>query len=247
MAKLHQILAVESGVRTQSQKDLTEAHHGLKKEGMLSGQYKEYQPLKEDGLKFPSERKSLEVRVPDVLRRTFEILNKSFDVVATRDWANCGALADVVLEDGTVLLKNAPAPYLLWLEKQLADVHTFVCGLPTLPADTEWVWDTDQSCYRNKHEIKTAKTEKIEYSLVLIPPTKEHPGQAAAKVRDEITGYWTTYKYSGAIPIPTVKEMKDRAEALLKAVKMAREKANQVEAPDQKVGAPLLAYIFGKV
>lgn len=244
MAKLHQILAIETGIRQQSQKDLTQAHHGLKKAELLTGTFREYQSLKDDGVKLPSERKSLSVRVPDVIAQTKEILRKSFDIVAVRDWANCGARSDVTLPDGTVILKNAPAPYLLWLEKQLADLHTFVCGLPTLPADMEWEWDANQNCYKNRYEVRTAKTEKVQEPLVLYPATPEHPAQTQMITRDVIAGYWTTTTYSGALPLPKVKELKERAETLLQAVKVARERANQAECEDLKVGAPLLNYIF---
>lgn len=245
MAKLHQILAIETGIRTQAEKDKTAAHHGLKKEGMLAGIFREYQPLREDGLKLPPERTALQVRVPDVIRSTVDILNKAFDITAVRDFANMNARADVVTEDGKTLLKDAPATYLLWLEKQLTDIHTFVCGLPTLPADTEWDWDANQKCFRNKHDITTARTEKVEESLVLLAPTKEHPGQATKIVKDVISGYWKTTKYSGALPVPKVGVLKERVESLLRSVKLAREKANQVEVEDKKVGPPILQYIFG--
>lgn len=245
--KLHQILAVESGIRNQTQKDLTELHQKLQKAELLEGLYHEYQPAKEDGEKFPAERKSLQVRVPDVIKDTIAILEKQFDITAVRDFANTAARADVVLENGTVLLKDAPAPYLLWLEHKMDDLHTFVCKMPTLPADIEWDWDKNQNCWKNRHEIKTVKTAKIEYALTLVAPTKEHPGQAVPKVRDENVGHWTKTRYSGAIPVPDQKAMKDRVEALQKAVKVAREKANQVEIKDDlKVGGPLLQFVFGK-
>lgn len=40
-----------------------------------------------------------------------------FDVVATQDFANCQAKADVMVE-GRVLIKDAPVTHLLFLEKQ---------------------------------------------------------------------------------------------------------------------------------
>jgi hypothetical protein len=246
MAKLHQILAVEAGVRNQAQKDLTEAHHGLQKTEMLQGIYREYQPAAEGGDKLPSERKLLQARVPEVIRETVAILEKTFDVTATRDFANIEATADVVVE-GKVVIKGAPTTYLLWLEKRLDDLHTFVCKLPTLPADTEWVWDEHQNCYRNKHEIKTQRTAKIAYPLVLAPATKEHPAQVVKETRDEIVGWWTTILYSGALPVQDVKAMKERVEELQKAVKYAREKANEAEVKDVKVGGAILKYVFGKL
>lgn len=244
MPKLHQILAVENGIRNQTQKDLTVAHHGLQKEAMLQGLFREYLPLKEDGEKLPPERTHLQARASDIIQETMEKLKKSYDLIATRDFANTQAKADVVVND-LVFIKDAPTPFLLWLEDRLEDIHTFVTKLPTLPADTEWDWDENQNCYRNRHEIKTARTNKIAYPLVLLEPTKEHPGQAVEKSRDEIVGYWTTHKYSGALPVKEVKEMKERVEELQKAVKFAREKANDIEVTEKKFAETVLKYIFG--
>jgi len=245
VTKLHQILAVENGIRTQVQTDLTAAHHGLQKADLIIGIYRDYQPVKEDGEKLPPERQLLQTRVPEVIKASVEIWEKTFNITATRDFTNTAAKADVVLEDGTPLMKAVPTTYLLWLEKKLEDLHTFVVKLPTLPADTEWVWDPTQMCYKNKMEIKTVKTAKIAYPLVLTEATKEHPAQVIEKARDEIVGHWTTIKYSGAITVKDAKAMKGRVEALQKAVKFAREKANETEVTDQKVGGPLLKYVFG--
>lgn len=49
MPKLHQILAVETAARAQTQKDLTKIYHGVDKPDMLTGQFNEYQPSKEIG------------------------------------------------------------------------------------------------------------------------------------------------------------------------------------------------------
>lgn len=246
MTKLHQILAVESGVRKQTQADLTAAHHGLQHAAMLEGVERTYQPIKDDGETMAPEKKLLQTKLPDVIRETKNILEKMFDVTAIRDYANVSAVADVVI-DGVTLISQAPAPYLLFLESKLDDLHTFVAKLPTLPADTAWDWDASQNCYRNRDLIKTVKTAKIEYSLVLLEPTKEHPGQAVPKVRDENVGWWTTTKYSGALPVPEVKAMKERVEKLQKAVKIAREKANEVDVNDDlKIGGGLLNFVFGK-
>lgn len=243
MAKLHQILAVESDVRNQAQKDLTTAHHGLQKAEMLLGQQRKYQPKSEDGEKLPAEGNLLQTRVPRVIQETANILTRMFDVTATRDYGNMDAKADVVV-DGVTLVKDAPAPYLLWLEKKLADVHTFVCKLPTLPADTEWEWDSNQMCYRNANEIKTHRTTKIEDFKVIVPATEQHPAQIAKIVKDEVSGYWTTLKYSGAVKVEEVAAMKERVELLMKEVKYAREKANQVEVTDMKLGAGVMKFIF---
>lgn len=244
MAKLHQILAVEADVRSQTQKDLTVAHQGLQKPEMLAGQNRQYQPSKEDGERLPPEGELLRTRVPAVLQETAKTLTKMFDVVATRDFGNMDARADLVV-NGVTLLKDAPAVYLLWMEKKLVDLHTFITKLPTLPADTEWEWDATQMCYRNAREIKTHRTKKIENFPVIVPATEHHPAQIAKVVNDEIVGHWSTIKYSGAIKVEEVQAMKERVEELLKATKFAREHANSVEVKDMKVGAPIMKFVFG--
>lgn len=243
MTKLHQILAVEADVRNQTQKDLTAAHHGLQKPEMLNGVSRTYQPVKEDGDQLPPEGNLLQTRAADVIRNTQKILAKLFDVTATRDYGNLNAMADLVI-DGETLLTGAPATFLLWLEKRLVDVHTFVCKLPVLPADTEWEFDANANAYRNKREIKTHRTLKIEDFKIVTPATPQHPAQIAKVTKDELAGYWTTNKFSGALPADVVAAMKERVERLQKEVKFAREKANQCDVIDQKVGAKILDYVF---
>ena len=75
-AKLHQILAIETGIRAQTQKDLTKAHHGLQREGSLFGISRNYEPLKEDGERLPPERTLLQTRTPDVIRETIKIIEE---------------------------------------------------------------------------------------------------------------------------------------------------------------------------
>lgn len=81
----------------------------------------------------------MQIKAEDVLRATAGTLTRLFDVTATKDWANRTAAADVVV-DGTVLLAQVPVPYLLFLEKQLTDMHTFVRKLPVLDASNPGTW-----------------------------------------------------------------------------------------------------------
>lgn len=247
MPKLHQILAVEADIRNQASKDLTVIYHNIQKPDLVAGLFKEYQPVAEDGQRHAPERKALQIRVPEQLKLAAEIMEKQFDIVATRDVTNCGARADLVLEDGTVLGKNLPSMYLLWLEKKLEELHAVVIKLPTLPADMEWKEVPEQKCWQNKHEIKNHRAEKEEHPLVLLQPTQYHPGQAKSIVKDTVVGHWTTTLYSGALTLPQAQMLKARVEELSKAVKMAREKANQIEIVDTKVGGGLMKHLFGGI
>src|SRR5215469_16945207 len=112
MARLNQIIAVEKGVKSQCFQDLTEAHHNLQKTTLLAGIARTYRPKDEEGEQLPPESTRVQIRAEDVIRTTSETLTKLFDMVATKDWANCDAKADVVV-DGKVLLSQVPATYLL--------------------------------------------------------------------------------------------------------------------------------------
>jgi hypothetical protein len=243
--KLHQLLAIESDVRKAGEKELGDAHKLLQHPGLMVGTHRTYKPRKDDGQKKPAERQVLQVKVPDVIKAITESMTRTLDVTATRDYANCDARADVTLDDGTVLVPNAPAPYLLWLEKKLVDITTFIGKLPTLDPGVEWVWDSQQMCWKGKNDTVTLSTAKIPYGLELSPATEKHPAQVSKEVKDEVVGEWTQVTQSGAIPPSERKAMKDRVDSLLRAVKMAREKANQIEVVDQTIGGKLLGYLFG--
>jgi len=61
---------------------------------------------------------------------------------------------------------------------------------------------------------------------------------------DVAIGYWTTVKFSGALPAKRVSEILDRVEKLQQAVKFAREEANGTQAVDRKVGEKVFGYLF---
>src|SRR5262245_11612162 len=146
MAKLNQIIAVEKGIKSRSYSELTDAHHGLQKAALLAGIARTYQPKDEEGEQYPPESTRVQLRAEEVLRQTTANLTRLFDVTATKDWANCEAKADVVV-DGVVLLTQVPATYLLFLEKQLTDLHTFIAKLPVLDAAESWSFDDAADCW----------------------------------------------------------------------------------------------------
>ena len=247
MPKQNQILAIEKGVKQHAEKDLTKAHFGLAKKELLSGISRVYRPLDEDGEQFPAEDQQVQVRVPEVIKNTEAVLASMFDIVATKDWTNCKARADIIVDAGTehavVLVKQAPATYLLWLEKQLVDMYTFVRKLPVLPASDKWEWDSNQNCYRSQ-SYDTAKKKKIPRAFVKYEATTEHPAQVEMVMDDCLQGYWTTTNYSGALPAQQVQELKTRVEKLQNAVRFARQQANSVDAEEVKVSEKILGYLF---
>lgn len=242
MPKLNQIIAIQAGKKTQAKETLTEAYHKLKKPELLSGIVRTYQPRDDGGEPQPDERKMVQLKVNETIRQVMRDLIEMFDVVATQDWANSTAKSDVIV-DGHRLLRDVPVTHLLFLEKQLVDVRTFVESLPVLDSAEEWEYRGEVDAHVSA-PARTNRTKKVPRNHVKYEATKEHPAQVEMYMEDVWVGTWTTTKFSGAIPAATKNAMLDRVRKLLDAVKAAREEANVMEVKTQKVGEALLGYIF---
>ena len=242
MPKLNQIIAIEKSVKSQTMRELTDSHQLLQKPAMLSGIARTYRPLDDEGEQYPPESTRVQTKSEDVINQTTEILSKLFDVTATKDWANGDARADVVI-DGTTILENVPVTYLLFLEKQLTDLHTFVKKLPVLDTSEIWSFDESQDVWATE-PIQTTKTKKIPRNHVKAVATEEHPAQVEVYYEDVIVGYWRTVKYSGAMPATRVATLLNRVRKLQEAVKFAREEANSLEVENQTLGEKVFEYLF---
>ncbi|MCE7009568.1 hypothetical protein LWC34_43185 [Kibdelosporangium philippinense] len=242
MTKLNQIVAVEKGIKTRSFQELTDAHHALQKAGLLSGISRTYRPKDEEGEQLPPESTKVQVKAEETLRKTGEILTRLFDVTATKDWSNCTAKADVKI-DGETLLTGVPVSYLLFLEKQLVDLLTFIRKLPTLDAAESWDYDASADCWATE-PVQTVRTKKIPRNHVKAEATEKHPAQVEVYYEDVTVGYWKTVKFSGAMPAKRINELVERVEKLQQAVKFAREEANNTEITQQKTGEKVFGYLF---
>lgn len=242
MTKLNQIIAVEKGVKSSAQSELTKQYQLLQKSGLLTGLSRTYQPKDEEGEELPPEQTRVQVRADEVLRRVAEVMTRSFDVTATKEWANGQARADVEV-NGRVLLADVPVTYLLFLEKRLVDIHTLIGHLPLLDAAEEWTYDPSIDCYRTEPS-RTLRTKKTPRNHVKAEATEHHPAQVEMYYEDVPVGTWTTVKFSGALPAARVNELRDRVEKLQAAVRQAREKANERDVVDVKPAKAVFDYLF---
>lgn len=242
-AKLNQVVAIEKGVNSRATSEISEVYKMVQKPILFSGFSKTYRALDEEGEKYPDENQVVQTKVVDVLERVKEAKTELFDTVAQKDYANMTASADVSV-DGKVLVKKAPVPYLLFLEKQLTDIRTLVSALPVLDPNETWNLDAGNGIYKSK-PVTTHRTKKVVKPLVLFPATDKHPAQTDKIIEDVVVGFWDTVKMSGAVEEKAKKALLKKVETLLDAVKTAREEANNSEAPKVEVGQEVLGYIFG--
>lgn len=244
MPKLNQVIAIEKGVKSKAVSEISDLYKAVQKPELFNGFVKIYESIDEDGKRLPQESKRVQFTVPDVLRSVERSMSDLFDITAKKDFTNCVAIADVVV-DGTRIVGNAPVTYLLFLEKQLTDLRTFAAALPTLSADQNWSPDPNTGLFKSETK-ETHRLEKVQKPIVLVAPTPEHPAQAQLITEDVLAGYWKTTDHSGAIPKPEKDALVRKIDAVLKAVKEAREEANgcEVEATEN-IGAALFGFLFG--
>lgn len=242
--KLNQVIAVEKGIKSKVTADIDVIYKAVQKPALFEGFVKTYKKRNEEEEDQPTQRQKVQASVGNALTDVSNRLTALFDVTAQKDFANCNAKADVVV-DGETLLTGAPATYLLFLEKQLTDLSTFVEKLPVLDAAEEWTLDPNESLYRTAPAL-TNRTKKVQKPLVLYPATAEHPAQTQLITEDVVAGTWEQIRFSGAMPFTAKKALVLRVLKLGQAVKQAREAANLADAPEQNVGAKILGWIFGK-
>lgn len=241
-AKLNQIIAIEKGAKNRLYSAITELHKNAQKADLFYGFSKTYEPKEEGSEQFPPEQKKVILRSDDVLSETKKLFTEFLDITATKDFANMTARADVTV-GGSVLVRDVPVPYLLFLEKQLTDLRTFVDKMPTLDESDDWRRDEATGLFKTE-PMKTHRTAKVQEAIVLYDATEKHPAQTQLITKDVIVGYWNQVKQSGAITRGEKRKLLERIEAVLSAVKSAREEANSVEAEEKKVGEDILGYIF---
>nr|WP_218006281.1 hypothetical protein [Nocardia takedensis] len=136
-----------------------------------------------------------------------------------------------------------PVSYLLFLEKQLNELHGFVKKLPVLDAAEAWSFDDSSDTWRTD-AVRTLRTKKVPRNHVKAEATEKHPAQVEVYYEDIAIGHWTTVKFSGALPARRVNELAERIEKLAQAVKFAREEANGTEITDRKAGEVIFGYLF---
>lgn len=243
---LNQVIAVRNGVRNDTQRHKTELYHLVQRSGLFDGQVRTYQPRDDEGFVYPSESVEVQAKCEQVMTSFANWMARLFDVTAAMDYTNQHARADIVVfgqGEPITLLRDVPASYLIFLEKQLVDVETFLRNLPTLDPATVWDYDSNAQVFRSEPKA-TVKTAKVRRNHVKAPATDKHPAQVEVFTEDEPIGTWSTAKLSGAMSNKRVAELLDRVTALSHAVKFARETANLTAVMDARPGKRVFEYLF---
>ena len=240
--KLNQVIAVEKGIKGKAQAEVDAIYKAVQKPALFEGGTKVYKKKADDDEDVPGTKQIVQMKAADALFDIAARWRALFDVTAQKDYANCVAKANVVV-DGVAVLEQVPVTYLLFLEKQLTDLYTIVGKFPTLDPAEQWQWDAASTTYYTE-PVLTTRTKKVNKPIVLYPATDKHPAQTQLVIEDVSVGTWETRRFSGAMPQDDRRKLMDKIERLQHAVKSAREAANTVDAPTQEVGNKIFGWIF---
>lgn len=239
--QLNQIVAVEKGLKSRVNGDVTRLYHQLQKPALYGGFSKVYTPKDDEGEVYPPERQVVQANVGDDLDAVAKALTQLLDATLTKDVANTKAVGTVRV-DGLELV-TAPVPFLLTLEKQLIDFRTVVGKLPVLDSADTWEYDHASMLSRTQ-PVRTVKTKKVPKVLVKYEATDRHPAQTEVYTEDVTVGHWDTTKLSGAVTTQRRADLLDRVNKLIDAVKHAVEEANRATVEQLKVGESVFDYLL---
>lgn len=243
MPKLNQINAIVTSRKGEAEKTVTEMYKLIQKEQLFAGRERTYRPLDEiNGQKLPPESQKVQQRTDELIKQAVAKWTELWNLVLTQDTGNQHAKADIIV-DGKAIMSNVPVTTLLFLDKQVNDLETFVNKLPTPDPAEEWSHDPNSGLLRSKatESIRTSKEPTV---VVKYAATKEHPAQTELIYKDVAVGTWTQILYSGSIQADKKNAVLARIKKLQDAIKIAREQANLHEVDRQKAGEPLMAYVF---
>lgn len=245
MAKLNQIVAIKNGVKSRAYSVLSELNKIIEKPALFNGSVRVYQKSDDADDDLPSERQHVAYRIEDVLSQLRMQLGDLMDITTQNDAANNKAVADVMV-DGQVILPSMPVGTLLFLEKQVTDLRTFISKIPVLDAAEAWTRDTNTDLMRSE-TVRTRRTKKVPLVVTLAEATEHHPAQARLEHQDVTAGFWEVTKLSGAMGLRERTAMLARTEKLLMAVQEAREAANDIDAGTRPVvGAKVFDFLIGR-
>ncbi|MFO0823480.1 MAG: hypothetical protein U0792_10245 [Gemmataceae bacterium] len=169
-------------------------------------------------------------------------MDGTVEPVLTQDTGNQESSGYIVV-DGKLILSDVPITTLLFLDKQVNDLETFVSKLPTPDPAEEWNHDPSTGLLRSKAS-ESLRTSKEPTVIVKYAATKEHPAQTELFTKD-------AGRNVDADPLQR-EILDDRKNAILArvrklqdAIKAAKEQANLLEVERQKAGEPILDFVFG--
>lgn len=247
MPKLHEILAVESGLQTTAKQTNEETVKTFaKRDEHFVGTVTELKHFAEDDQKLNvSDAKEMVTTVIEKLIYNAGPNVRALDAYLQKEATNQKAVADLVVGE-EVLAKAVPATVLLGLETKLTELRKVYEAIPTLAPGPQWVLDPAKRArgvYRADRPEVNFRTRKTTKPVVLVPATEHHPAQVDKVVEDVPIARIEKQQWSGMMSSADKSDLLGRIDRLLRGVKRARQRANATEVEKRNIGVVLFKFI----
>lgn len=254
--KNHELLAVEKSLQTAALKMIEDLGAKFVKGTLYKGTSRTLTFFDK-----PTERE-LEINALEAKEKRNEVpadtvvgsLNYGLDIIGSyyrllfrKESSNRRAVADVEI-DGNVLIAEAPAYWLLKMESKLSELRVVIDKIPTLDNAVPWQQADGLPAGIVKSPITTTTKTERKLLTYVIPGTltDKHPAQTKEQTQDVNVGKYEDYKLSGEMSTINKSEILTRIDKLINAFRVARQKANNVDAAEVvTVDRQIFSYIFG--
>lgn len=253
MAKLHEVLAVEADLEGNAKRIVSEAKETFgKKAHLFQGKNRSLKLFRGDDEVSKAAAEAAESKIEilattvhDKLEYVWGSVVSHWNAVAQKETTNQTAKADILV-NGNVIAKGVPVTFLLSLESKLKQTRELYEQIPTLEPNIRWEEAPDQG--RNvmrAPEVTTLKTQKETEYRTVAPATDKH--QATVVPQDKVVniGAYTDVRTSGLITPAKKSDWLEKIDILIRAVKQARQRANEAELVDSQVAASIVKFIHG--
>jgi hypothetical protein len=245
MAKLHELLAVEQDLAGTFKTIIAETMVTFtKRADHFMGFNRSLEWHKDGEPPSPPEHKALDTTVQKRLDYQQKSVVRYLDAVLQKEATNQITAADIVI-DGVIIATGIPATYLLGLETKLKHLRETYAKIPTLSPGTEWQLapDKGEGIYEHVHPEKQFKTERIIVPQILYEATKEHPAQVEKLEQVQNVGTYTRQAWSGMMTPAEKSKLLGKIDKLSRAVKKARQRANNTDIVKKTIGKELFDFI----
>jgi hypothetical protein len=184
--------------------------------------------------------------VPNSLNYFLSSVAEWYDILYCKEMGNQQAKASVEI-NGVVIVENAPVGFLMAMEKRLVELRGVFLECPTLDASVSWVLDDTYSIPHVYVSPETAgvKTAKSTIPVILYQATDKHPAQVKEQEVTKNVGKILKKSWSGMIYPSQKAGIVDRLDALIRAFKEARQRANGIAVDKVNVSTNIMKYLLG--
>jgi len=252
-AKLHEVIAVEADLAGAAKRILEEAEATFRsKSHLFTGKVRTLELFAGDDevSKTAAEdaEKSIDVlttTVPDKLKYVWESVVRYWDAVGQKERTNQAATADLVV-GGVTVLSGVPVTFLLSLENKLKALRQVYDAIPTLLPNIPWVDAPDLGPnIKRSPEVSTLKTAKTIDFRITAPATDRHQAQVVQVEKVSNVGVFKQTTTSGMVTPYQKSIWLGRIDDLIRSVKQARQRANEVELVSITSTSAITSYIHG--